>query len=68
MKPEWAAQIKLGDWLTVSPDIFGRGGQSGMVIEDPDEGGVTLDFFSSHSTEEYISIEYWQWDELVPAC
>lgn len=66
MKPEWASQIKQGDWLTVAPDMLSRGGQAGMVIDDPDDNGVSLDFFSSCSSNEYISIEFWQWDELVP--
>ena len=65
--PTWANNVKVGDWLAVKAEMFGRGGQNGIVIEPgPVDDGVALDFFTSHSQDEYISIEFYEWDELEP--
>ena len=63
--PIWAKGVVVGDWISVKPELYGRGGQIGQVIEPgPVEDGVGLDFFTSHDPSEYISQEFYEWDEL----
>lgn len=65
--PEWAKNVKPGNILTVLPEMFGRGGQTGTVVEDGvADDGVALDFFTSNIPGEYITIEFYEWDELEP--
>lgn len=65
--PAWAENLVPGDWLRVKPEMFGRGGQLGMVLDPgPMDDGVGLDFFTSHQDDEYISQEFYEWDELEP--
>ena len=63
--PEWAKSVKPGNTLTVLPEMMGRGGQTGTVVEEgiTDEG-VALDFFTSNIPGEYITIEFYEWGEL----
>lgn len=68
MKPEWASNVKSRDYLTVKDEFLTRGGQQGLVTAEPDDEGVSLDFFCDMDGDAagVPSIEFWQWDELVP--
>jgi hypothetical protein len=68
MLPEWANNVKPGDWLTVKDEFMRRGGEQGQVVAGPFDDGVSLDFFcdSDGDPSGVPSIEFWEWDELVP--
>lgn len=61
--------VKKGNWLTVKREMFNRGGQQGLVVDDPNDVGVSLDFFTCGQCGRghcpcYTSIEFWEWGEL----
>ncbi|WP_445769005.1 hypothetical protein [Rheinheimera sp.] len=65
-RPDWAKAVTAGDWLMVKPEIFGRGGQTGEVMTEPCDDGVSLDFFCDTGGDPagVPSQEFWEWDEL----
>ena len=65
MIPEWAKDLKEGDWARTKKSIIAQhGGMDGMLVLTPDEGdeGLCLDFF----TQEMPSQVFYEWDELEP--
>ena len=67
-RPTWAAKVKVGDWLTVKEEYGLRGGADGEVVAEPNEQGVSLDFYCDREGNEsgVPSIEFWEWSELEP--
>lgn len=68
-KPDWAKAVKIGDSLTIKPEFgFTRGGEVGEVVTEPNDEGVSLDFYCDRNGDEdgVPSIEFWEWDEIVP--
>ncbi|WP_116892984.1 hypothetical protein [Pseudomonas savastanoi] len=69
-KPDWAKHVKIGDSLTIKQE-FGltRGGEVGEVIAEPNDKGVSLDFYCDRDgdEDEVPSIEFWEWEEIEPA-
>lgn len=66
--PAWATSVRKGDCLTIKREMFTRGGQQGLVIEDPYNAGVSLDFFKDvfGDPKGVPSIEFYEWDEIEP--
>jgi hypothetical protein len=66
--PAWATSVKKGDSLTIKREMFTRGGQQGLVIEDDLLTGVSLDFFKDAfgDPKGLPSIEFYEWDEIEP--
>jgi hypothetical protein len=58
--------VKMGDMVRVRREFGSRGGQDGLVIDPPNEEGVSLDFFCDvfGDPKGLPTIEFWEWQEL----
>lgn len=65
MRPEWAKDLKEGDWARTKDQFSARhAGSEGMITLTPDDDdeGLCLDFF----TEDMPSQMFYEWAELEP--
>lgn len=66
MIPEWAKDLKEGDWARTKGNNFiaRHAGMDGMITMTPDQDdeGLCLDFF----TRDMPSQMFYEWNEIEP--